>query len=170
MSVRRVVTGHTREGAAVVASDEVVMSVPVGAHGSGLTFLWGRDEPATFPDDGVAPETSGGFPLPGGCGLSLLELAPEDDDFHEWVRSELAPWADPDEPGMHRSATMDFEYVLEGMITLELDDGVEVTLGPGDVVVQNGTRHRWHNRGTTVARMLAVSTGAHHEIQDGRPI
>jgi hypothetical protein len=44
----------------------------------------------------------------------------------------LEPWADPDEPGMHRTATMDYDVVLEGTIGLELDNGAEVTLKPGD--------------------------------------
>ena len=79
-----------------------------------------------------------------------MELAPTGDDFHEFVRDALVPWSDPDDAGMHRSATIDYDVVLEGTIGLELDDGVEVTLQPGDVVVQNGTRHRWHNRGDTV--------------------
>jgi len=30
---------------------------------------------------------------------------------------------------------------------LELDDGVKLTLRPGDTYVQNGTRHRWSNKG-----------------------
>jgi hypothetical protein len=42
--------------------------------------------------------------------------------------------------------------------------------GPGDIVVQNGTRHRWHNRGDTIARMLSVTVGAYHRIEGGRPI
>ena len=54
---------------------------------------------------------------------------------------------DPSDPGMHTTDTIDFEVVLEGTIVLELDDGAEVTLNPGDTVVQNGTRHRWRNRG-----------------------
>ena len=99
-----------------------------------------------------------------------MELAPEGDEFHEFVRSALAPWADPEEPGMHRTATMDYEIVLEGTIGLELDDGAEVTLGPGDVVVQNGTRHRWHNRGDMIARVLAINVGAYKGIEGGRPV
>jgi quercetin dioxygenase-like cupin family protein len=71
---------------------------------------------------------------------------------------------------MHRTPTTDYEVVLEGTIGLELDDGTEVVLGPGDVVVQNGTRHRWHNRGDTIARMFAVTVGAHHRIEGGRPV
>ena len=55
---------------------------------------------------------------------------------------------DPSDPGMHTTDTIDFEVVLEGTITLELDDGAEVTLRPGDTVVQNGTRHRWKNPAT----------------------
>ena len=43
---------------------------------------------------------------------------------------------------------------------LELDDGATVTLNPGDTVVQNGTRHRWHNPGTVPAVVVAVLIGA----------
>jgi uncharacterized cupin superfamily protein len=63
---------------------------------------------------------------------------------------------------MLRRATLDFDVVLAGTLALELDDGAEVTLGPGDVLVQNGTRHRWHNRGDTVARLMTLSVGAQH--------
>ena len=97
-----------------------------------------------------------------------MELAPEGDEFHQFVRDALVPWSDPDKPGMHRTPSMDYDMVLDGVVGLELDDGVEVTLCPGDVVVQNGTRHRWHNRGDTVARVLAVTVGAVQEIQGGR--
>ena len=34
---------------------------------------------------------------------------------------------------------------LEGVV-MELDDGAEVVLKAGDCVIQNGTRHAWHNR------------------------
>ncbi|MDZ4265161.1 MAG: cupin domain-containing protein, partial [Mycobacterium sp.] len=52
--------------------------------------------------------------------------------------------------------------VLEGTVILELDDGAEVTLNPGDTVVQNGTRHRWRNPGDTPARLALFVCGAHH--------
>jgi mannose-6-phosphate isomerase-like protein (cupin superfamily) len=99
-----------------------------------------------------------------------LELAPEGDDHHHFVRTGLAPHADPEHPGFHRTPTIDYDIVLDGTMGLELDDGVEVRLEPGDVVVQNGTRHRWHNRGNTIARMLAVTVGAHHRIEGGRRV
>jgi len=70
---------------------------------------------------------------------------------------------------MHRSPTIDYIIVLEGTIGLELDDGPETILQPGDVVIQNGTRHRWHNRGEGTARTLSVCVGAQHSLGDGIP-
>jgi mannose-6-phosphate isomerase-like protein (cupin superfamily) len=170
MAARRVVTGHTAEGKAVVASDGEVPSILIGDRGSATTLLWGRDEPGRFPDDGSQPAISSPYPPPGGSVAAMMELAPEGDDLHEFVRDGLAQWADPDDPGMHRSATHDYDIVIEGIVGLELDDGVEVALYPGDFVVLNGTRHRWHNRGDSIARVFAVAVGAYHEIAGGRPV
>ncbi|MBL4679350.1 MAG: cupin domain-containing protein [Pseudomonadales bacterium] len=51
---------------------------------------------------------------------------------------------EPDSPGMHTTDSMDYGILLQGTMTLELDDGESVDLEAGDVVVQNGTRHAWH--------------------------
>jgi quercetin dioxygenase-like cupin family protein len=48
---------------------------------------------------------------------------------------------------MHTTDTIDFEVVLSGEVTLELDDGVKKVLRSGDTMVQNGTRHRWGEPG-----------------------
>jgi mannose-6-phosphate isomerase-like protein (cupin superfamily) len=168
--MRRVVTGHTEDGRAIVVSDGEVDRIPIGDSGTATALIWGRDDPGHFPDDGSQPSVSSIFPPPGGSSIALLELAPGSDEFHEFVSTMLAPWADPDTPGMHRTATMDYDLVLEGTVVLELDEGAEVILNAGDLVVQNGTRHRWHNRGTTIARMLTVTIGAHNEVGGGRPV
>ena len=65
-----------------------------------------------------------------------------------------------DHPGMHTTDSVDFDVVLFGEVVLELDDGVEAVLKPGDCVVQNGTRHAWHNRSTEkcVFSFLPVGT------------
>jgi quercetin dioxygenase-like cupin family protein len=68
---------------------------------------------------------------------------------------------EPDNPGMHTTDTIDFKVVLSGDVILQLDDGAEKVLRPGDTVVQNGTRHRWGNRGTEPAVMAALTIGAH---------
>ncbi|MEC7118185.1 MAG: cupin domain-containing protein [Actinomycetota bacterium] len=49
---------------------------------------------------------------------------------------------------------------MSGEVVLELDDGVEVTLKPGDTVVQNGTRHAWRNRTSEPAVLVVVLIGA----------
>jgi len=170
MAVRRVVTGHTPDGKAIIASDEEVAAMPIGDRGSAATIVFGRDEVAEFPDDGGLSVCAALFPPPGGCGIAVLEFAPDGNDFDEFVRTQLAPWADPDEPGMHRTATLDYDMVLDGTLGLQLDDGVEVTLGPGDVVVQNGTRHRWVNRGSGIARVAVVTVGARNAVEGGRPV
>ena len=82
----------------------------------------------------------------------------EMDDKLPGLRDHL----EPDAPGMHTTATIDFEIVLEGEVWLELDDGAEVRLQPGDAVVQNGTRHAWRNKGDVPARLVAFLVGAHH--------
>ena len=170
MTVRRVVTGHTPEGKAVFVSDGEVLSRLIGDRVRRRRCCGVANEPGRFPDDGSQPTISASFPPPGGCVAAFMELAPEGDDFHEFVRDGLAAWSDPDDVGMHRTATQDFDVILEGTVGLELDDGVEVTLGPGDVVVLNGTRHRWHNRGESVARVVAVTVGAYHDFEGGRPV
>jgi len=50
--------------------------------------------------------------------------------------------------------------MLSGEVVLELDNGVERTLHTGDVNIQNGTWHRWHNRGTEPATMAVFIIGA----------
>jgi quercetin dioxygenase-like cupin family protein len=75
----------------------------------------------------------------------------------------MSGYMEPDDPGMHTTDTVDFEVVLEGEVTLELDDGATVTLRAGDTVVQNGTRHRWSNRGDAPARLAVFIVGAHHD-------
>jgi mannose-6-phosphate isomerase-like protein (cupin superfamily) len=64
---------------------------------------------------------------------------------------------------MHTTDTTDFEVILRGRIVMELDNGLQVELGPGDVVVQNGTRHKWINPGPESATMAVFMVGAHRE-------
>jgi quercetin dioxygenase-like cupin family protein len=50
---------------------------------------------------------------------------------------------------------------MSGEVWLELDDGAEVCLRAGDAVIQNGTRHAWHNRSDAVTMILTALVGAH---------
>jgi quercetin dioxygenase-like cupin family protein len=54
---------------------------------------------------------------------------------------------EPDGSGMHTSDTVDLDFILSGEVWVELDDGREVHLTAGDLLVQHGTRHAWRNKG-----------------------
>jgi quercetin dioxygenase-like cupin family protein len=74
----------------------------------------------------------------------------------------MASHMEPDAPGMHTTATIDFEYVVSGRVVLELDDGATRELGAGDSVVQNGTRHAWRNPYDEPCVMVVVLIAADH--------
>jgi mannose-6-phosphate isomerase-like protein (cupin superfamily) len=172
MKVRRVVTGHSPAGKAVLASDTQVDGITVAQLGSEFHRLWGGDAVSRFPDDGSEPAGPLYFPPVGGFRVSMFTVPPD-----SVMRAALANPAalmpeleaklpgltgplEPDAPGMHTTDTIDFEYVISGRVVLELDDGAKVELGPGDTVVQNGTRHAWRNPFDEPCRMVVFLVGA----------
>jgi mannose-6-phosphate isomerase-like protein (cupin superfamily) len=175
MQIRRVVTGHDSLGKAVFASDELVDGYhPMLNPESAFHMLWGADEAPHLPDDGSKPTYSNYFPAVGGFRFGTFTLPPAGTkppadldiatalaEMEEHLPGLLAHM-DPGNPGMHTTSTVDFEVVLSGEVVLELDEGAEVTLRPGDTVVQNGTRHAWHNRGEVPAHIAVFLVGAHH--------
>ena len=177
MDVRRVVTGHAASGKSVFVSDEsVAPRKPVLLPGAEFTMLWGGDQTPHFPDDGSMPDWHTYFPPVGGFRFSIFTLPPGTAEARtDGLTTEeaiadgeaklpgLLGYMELDDPGMHTTDTIDFEVVLEGTVILELDDGAEVTLHPGDTVVQNGTRHRWRNPGDVPARLALFVCGAEHD-------
>jgi quercetin dioxygenase-like cupin family protein len=61
-------------------------------------------------------------------------------------------------PFVHRTESLDVAIVIEGEMTMSLDDQ-ELVLAKGDVLVQRGTNHAWINRGGEVCRMLFIIIG-----------
>ena len=128
-----------------------------------------------IPDGGAPPAQPTYFPPVGGFRFGMFSLPPQSRavgpqpadtaaaarELEEKLPG-LAKYMEPDAPGMHTTDTIDFEVVLDGEVWLELDGGKEVHLKPGDTVVQNGTRHAWHNKGNKPARLAVFITGAHH--------
>jgi mannose-6-phosphate isomerase-like protein (cupin superfamily) len=145
---RRVVTGHTPAGVSAVISDG---PVPVTRHlpQEGVWFheIWNTDgAPATLTAVEPTEPTERDLtvpPPPLGTRIRINEFAPG----HLDGRGLQSP--------VHRTASVDYGIVLEGEITLVLDDS-EVVLRAGDVVVQRGTDHAWANRGSTLARVAFV--------------
>lgn len=180
MGVRRVVTGHDGAGRAVFASDEVVEPITSGiVPGFEFLRLWGSDEPCRFPDDGSKPDAVQYFPPLGGFRFGLFTVPPDSEaqlgeiDFEaalaelEQKLPGMAGHMEPANPGMHTTASVDYEFVVSGRVVLELDDGATVELGPGDTVIQNGTRHAWRNPYDEPCQMVVVLVGAHHEGMPG---
>jgi mannose-6-phosphate isomerase-like protein (cupin superfamily) len=170
---RRIVTGNAN-GKSVIQSDEQLQayefnSVPGYEH----TLVWVNP---TIPDlreeqrfdrypDSVVPG-------PGGTSLHFVTFPPAavfaDPSFDgEAARDEalirlpgLADHFEKEDPAMHKTDTVDYAVVYEGEIWMELDDSETLRLKRGDVVVQNGTRHAWRNKGTTPVTMLFFLNGA----------
>jgi mannose-6-phosphate isomerase-like protein (cupin superfamily) len=173
MKVRRVVTGQDANGKSVFVSDEDVEPVTLELlPGAAFHQLWGADETPKLPTEGTPTSQDRYFPPAGGFRWVFFTFppesmaAPENINFPAALNEAaeklpgLTDVLEPDHPGMHTTDTIDFEVVLSGEITLELDDGAQVTLKSGDTVVQNGTRHAWHNHGDVPAVIAAAIIGA----------
>lgn len=133
--VRRVVTGHRKDGRSTVLADGPAPNVKQRAAGNASTLLWVTEESPSevFGVSDRAAREIGVPPPPRG---------------HP-----------PRHPAIHRTRTIDYVIVLEGEIDLLLDDG-EVRLAAGDVVVQRGTNHAWLNRSDGVCRLGMVFVDA----------
>ncbi|MGQ0804971.1 MAG: cupin domain-containing protein [Actinomycetota bacterium] len=173
MANRRVVTGTDQNGKAVVTSNEEIEPVTVSLM-PGLEFglAWGADDTVTLPTDGTSTDAPAYFPPERGFRFAFVTIPPEStpaalpDDLAQAMKEVedklpgLIAHIEPDNPGMHTTDTVDFDVVLSGEIWLELDDGAEVKLETGDCVVQNGTRHAWHNRSSEPCVFAVALVGA----------
>src|ERR1700746_1815154 len=170
---RRVVTANVGSKS-IIRSDEQLQayqfkSVPNYEH----TLVWVnpttpdlREEQRfdRYPDSVV--------PGPGGTSLHFVTFPPgsvfADPSFDgEAARSEalmrlrgLADHFEKEDPAMHKTNTVDYAVVYDGEIWLEHDDAKTIHLKRGDVVVQNGTRHAWRNKGNKPVTMLFFLNGA----------
>jgi mannose-6-phosphate isomerase-like protein (cupin superfamily) len=172
-----VVTGHDGAGKAVFVSDDIVAPVTLALMpGSEFHQVWGGDTRSHFPDDGSRPHGPRYFPPPEGFRFGFFTIPPDGGEgvpegidiaaaiaeFQEQLPG-LADYVEPDEPGMHTTATIDYGVVISGQATLELDNGAKTVLNPGDTYIQNGTRHRWSNTGSVPAVLAIALIGAHHD-------
>lgn len=175
MDVRRIVTGHSG-GKAVVVSDGAPPKTYVSSAspGSASALLWATTSPVTVPHERGEPISGDSTYIPpvGETRLMVISLAPDSaamsPDFDPMAfgqelmehMPDLATAFELDSPGMHTTDTVDYSIVLEGEVWLEVDDGEQVRVKQGDVVVQNGTRHAWRNKTDKPARLAVVMAGA----------
>ena len=171
--IRRIVTGHDAQGRAIVTEDQLAPSVHtnpkrVGYH---LTQLWMTDQTPAYVGNEADP-TSRPLklePPKNGTVVRIIEFGPEG----EWLekidaQGSKVAWGalgtqtastnqtgQAKHPFMHRTQTVDYALVLEGEITLVLDEE-EVLMKTGDFLVERGTNHAWANRSGKMCRVLFV--------------
>lgn len=162
------VTGHDRDGKAVVIMDGIAPNTKV-REGAGFvhTLLWVTDEtPADISEHADrAARVIGVAPPPSGSILRIVDFPPvtaavERIDHAALVKAMGAEHGSHDgtpvrHPYMHRTRSLDYAIVLDGEIDMLVDE-TEVHLRAGDVVIQQGTNHAWVNRSQGTCRMAFV--------------
>ncbi|MFX1374083.1 MAG: cupin domain-containing protein, partial [Promethearchaeota archaeon] len=160
---RRVITGHNDEGKSIVAYDGPPIKL------RSLFEMWVTD---SSPADNkhkidAAKRKVRLEPPPNGSIFRFFKIFSENPSIStEELEKDIATrFAAMDathcridtsrSPGMHKTKTIDYIILLEGEVTLLLDEG-EVDLKPFDVVIQRGTNHAWVNKGSKPALLAAV--------------
>ncbi len=170
--VRRIITGHDAQGRSTIVWDAAsphAMTL-AGVETFGVTDLWktagapvdnsagrssaGTDADAAFIDPCSADITLA--PPPSGTVLRFVEFPPDKDYIGQWKRDEA--FASMGTSGahaidasaarheaMHRTASVDYAFVIEGEIWAVLDTA-ETLMRTGDFLIQRGTNHAWSNR------------------------
>lgn len=177
MHVRRVVTGLSAEGRSKVVADGAVprahdfKAIP----GFSNVTVWSTPASASLRDAAIdrTGELSTLLAEPSGTTFFIVQFPPDSvmasvDPVaagEETARSlpGLAETFDPQRPGFHATPSIDHVIILEGELWLQLEEGPETPLRRGDVVIQNGTWHAWHNRSDRPAVMAAISLGIAQE-------
>lgn len=172
-TVRRVVTGHDQDARSVVLSDAPPTRVKQIGGPGGPTFfeVWStRETPVTIDRQSGEPVENDLVLAPpkGGTRVRVIDFAPEGDAIPNLTAADAAAkfgemggaeavraHAGAPHPLMHRTQTLDYGIVLEGELTLVLDQG-ECTIRAGDIVIQRGTNHAWANRSGKNCRVAFV--------------
>ena len=158
----------------MVVRDEVVTAQGPAGGQALFARLAGSDATPTVPGgNSFAPERF--FPPCPGYRFIIFSVAPEKTltgpDAYASLRVAvpgLGGVPEDSTPGMHATNTVDVVLVLHGRVSMVLDNSQVVELEAGDTVIQNGTRHAWHNYGDTPCTMAAVLIGAERAAQPVR--
>ena len=170
---RLIATGVDAYGKSVVISEsQIEPRTAVAVPGYGWHRLWSMDKVPLAPNDGTEPCGPAHFPAAGGLRFIAFTIppstvkAPSDLDMGTAMPELEAKFPgrsahmESHQAGLHTTATIDFVYVADGEIWLELDDQKEIHLKTGDSLIQNGTRHAWRNHGDMPCTLVVTIVGA----------
>jgi mannose-6-phosphate isomerase-like protein (cupin superfamily) len=166
--MRRVITGHDKNGKSIVVLDGPPAR-SIGEDVGGLFELWNTDGNTINTQDNIdraddeiilSPPSNGSKfryfqinPTPEGIPMDIMqEIAA---DAFEKIGAAHHRIDTTKHPAMHKTETIDYIILLKGDVTLILDQE-EVDIKPFDVVVQRGTNHAWVNNGSDPALLIAV--------------
>ncbi|MBB4953639.1 mannose-6-phosphate isomerase-like protein (cupin superfamily) [Agrobacterium vitis] len=171
-AITRIVTGHRPDGCSMITMAGPLPTVVELSAIPGTLFheVWATQASPAPVDNGDDP-TLGPLTLPppaGGTRFRFVDIPPDTEDFlvsgaarmgeaFTQIGDKAASTVTENSPHplMHRTESVDYGVVIEGEMTLVLDDG-EALLKPGSVVIQRGTNHAWANRSGKMCRMLFV--------------
>jgi mannose-6-phosphate isomerase-like protein (cupin superfamily) len=169
--IRRVVTGHDKDGKSIFVSDGLAPNILEMASmpGVALTDLWRtRTSPAS--NSGNADTATGKIklePPESGTILRIVEFPPDKQWRHtanaktafKSIGAGHAPDHGSGDPMTHATATVDYIIVLKGEI-YAIVDREETLLKQGDILVQRGTNHSWSVRTDEPCIVAAILVGA----------
>jgi hypothetical protein len=142
---RRRVTGLRADGTSYFAVDEEMGLEPVPFGGLELYEAWHAELPFELPAGEAAVERRS--PSVGQIQVFIARYLPG--------QSVGKPFSKP-----HWHDTLDVQILISGELVQRLDDGSEVTMRPGDVIIQTGTSHAWEVRGERSALLALVIQSA----------
>jgi quercetin dioxygenase-like cupin family protein len=152
--VNRVVTGRDERGKpAIIRRGASPTVIHAGKYTT--TELWVSDpaKPSAAGEPSLR-EWSLEPPAGGAC-FRIVEIAPDDGDGAVQQTGDHSAFQET-----HHTDTLDFVTVLRGEVTLVVD-GSEVTLHPGDSVIQQpGIPHNWENRSAEPSVLAGVLISA----------
>ncbi len=153
LKVRRVVTGHDDKGRALVQIDEIMSNTDATRPGATATVIWATEGfPVDNDDDADGAKRPVKTAHDNGTVFRVIEFMPG-----------VAP-------RNHRTDSIDYAVVISGEIDMPLDDGREVHLKAGDVLVQRGTIHNWVNRGSEPCVIAFVLISANPVTKGGKTL
>ncbi len=170
--IRRLVTGHDASGKSMFLMDGDAPNVVVIEKMGNLatTELW---ETFDAPADNRGTKDNADRPLHleptvRGTVFRIADFPPDSawktgaDGAAAFAQLQAGHAADTasKDPGMHKTASVDYALVLDGEIWAVMDTD-ERLMKAGDVLIQRGTNHSWANRTNQNCRVMFVLCGAH---------
>jgi hypothetical protein len=175
LKVKRVVMGEPESFVSKFSHVEDVAPLD----GYSIWPVWGWDELPRLPLHVTAPYVPRSyFPPPGGVRIEAVDYGPRPasegaspgaaasmDEFMSQVAAGRREVGE-----LHRTDTIDIGVVISGELVCEATDGRLVSLGPGDVYIQNGALHGWRSNPSNPAQVVYVLIGVNRDPDADRAI